>query len=579
MLREETFHTVPSVEHSFTSAELFDLLRMTDSVEMPVSFMRDLSRARSLNEVLDSTTECLCAWLQVERASVALCDGNGMLQIWARAGNELARIDKSVSASNGRIGRAFQTNRLILSADLATCPEYDSMMLHQAGYRRVINAPVTFGDSCLGTLNVCTRDVDALGLREAFAMQCITGMLAPALAVLRRANESADAVAVADSLRRQAEGESAAKSSFIANVSHEIRTPMNAIMGMAQILADDDLTPAQTEKVETLLFSANSLVGILNDILDLSKIEAGKLEINRLRHRTAQVFSSSVDMWRDRASQNGTNLELQIAPDVPDTATFDAVRVQQCLSNLLSNALKFTRHGNVMVNVDAAVQDDDFAFAVSVRDQGSGIDPAQLERLFEPFQQGDSNVGGTGLGLAISRRLAKLMGGTLIATSQVGKGSTFRFSFLAGAPTTNAILPTRRSTTPIPRTDLTLPKGMRILLAEDIPTNRYVIRGMLAGQPVSLCETENGAEALACLDQEEFDIVLLDMNMPVMDGPETIAALRARRDAASHIPVIAITADAMTGDRERYLKLGINGYLPKPLDKTLLIAEIARHTT
>ncbi|MEL7000830.1 MAG: ATP-binding protein, partial [Pseudomonadota bacterium] len=386
------------------------------------------------------------------------------------------------------------------------------------------------------------------------------------------------AVAQAEALQRQAESESAAKSSFIANVSHEIRTPMNAIMGMAQLLSDEQLSKAQAEKVDTLVYSAKSLIAILNDVLDLSKIEAGKLVIDRIRNRPTDVFSRTVEIWRGRASQNGTTIDLVLDRALPETALFDAVRVQQCLSNLLSNAIKFTCNGQVRVVVDSVETADATMFSVSVEDEGPGIDPTHLDQLFEPFQQGDGVVGGTGLGLAISRRLAELMGGTLTATSRLGEGSKFSFSFLAGAARMTAQAPSARRQESTPSTAERLSSGLRILLAEDIPTNRFVVRAMLSAQPVQLVEAENGAEALDWLDREHFDIVLLDMNMPVMDGPEMIGLLRARTDAVGRIPVLALTADAMTGDRERYLKLGINGYLPKPLDREHLIAEIARLT-
>lgn len=579
-MRGESFPVDPSVEHSFAPAELFDMLSMWEQFRVPVSFLRALTRAKTLNEALDSATGHLFAALKVERVSVAISDGEGLLQIWAQVGSKLARIDKSVPANYGRIGRAFNSGKLIISADLASCSDPDSEMLYKAGYRRVINAPIIFAGACIGTMNVCTHGVGDLGVREAFILQCVTSFLAPTLAALRSLDDSVGEVAKATALKEQAESESAAKSSFIANVSHEIRTPMNAIMGMAQILSDEDLTPAQAEKVETMLYSARSLIDILNDVLDLSKIEAGKLVINPLRNRPEEVFSRTVDVWRDRASQRGNTLSLFLQPDLPKTAVFDAVRVQQCLSNLLSNAIKFTDHGQVRILVAGADDDDATAFEVTVEDTGEGIAPEELEKLFEPFHQGRSTTGGTGLGLAISRRLAELLGGTLTARSAQGQGSQFTFTFVArrGSDTDpDGDAPPDDVDAQVPVA--ALPAGLRILLVEDIPTNRFVVRAMLDGHGIDVTEAENGAQALERLAEATFDIVLLDMNMPVMDGRETIAALRGRGGAASQLPVIALTADAMTGDRERYLKLGINGYLPKPLDQAALIAEIARLTS
>lgn len=579
-MRDESFNVDPLTEHSFEMSALFEVLSMWEHFEVPVSLMRALTRAETLTEALDGVTAHLYESLQLERASVAISDGTGLLQIWAQTGASFARMDKSVSDSVGRIGRAFQTGQLVVSADLAICQEPDSVILNKSGYRRVINAPIIFAGSCIGTMNVCTKELHGLGLREAFSLQSIACLLAPILAALRQLGTSEDQVARAAALQRQAESESAAKSSFIAHVSHEIRTPMNAIMGMAQMLAADELAPQQAEKVEAMLYSANSLMTILDDVLDLSKIEAGKLEIAPLRNSPGEVLGRVVDVWQDRARQRGTTLKLFFQPGVPAVAIFDAVRVQQCVSNLISNAIKFTEKGDVRILVSARQVSDDTRFDVAVEDGGTGIDPEEMQRLFEPFRQGRGARGGTGLGLTISRRLAEMMGGALSATSQPGQGSRFVLSFVARSCEAGPALAmpdkaAARNTAKSP----VLPQGLRILLVEDINTNRLVVQTMLQKLDVELTEVVNGQAALDILSQSSFDIILLDMNMPVLDGPGMIAAMRARDDAVGRLPVIALTADAMSGDRERYLKLGINGYLPKPIYKNDLIAEIARLVT
>ncbi len=380
--------------------------------------------------------------------------------------------------------------------------------------------------------------------------------------------------------RAEALAASAAKSAFLANMSHEIRTPLNGIMGMAQVLDTAVADPVQREMVATIIDSSRTLLALLNDVLDLSKIEAGKFDIAPGDTDLHDLLRRQVKLWKPRAEEKQLNLSMSFDADLPRHMSIDAVRVQQCLSNLLSNAIKFTETGGVEVLV-RPVDDagEGVLIEIEVRDTGSGMDADTLARLFQPFEQADGTTqrrfGGTGLGLSITRRLAQLMGGDAVAESSEGDGSIFRLSFRgrrAHAP---------ESRNPVQAAEpgdvrATLKQaGLRILLVDDHPINRKVAALFLAPVGVKVVEAANGLEAIAALEREPFDLMLLDMHMPEMDGPATIAHVRARPEPWSNLPVVALTADAMSGDRERYLALGMDGYLSKPLSERDLLTVIA----
>lgn len=447
--------------------------------------------------------------------------------------------------------------------------------------------------------------------------------------------------------RRAAEAASEAKSEFLAAMSHEIRTPLNGILGMAQALGSRDISPEELDMVSIILESSKSLMTILNDILDLSKIEAGKLEIcpvsGDLRHKLTRLQK----FYAPTAEEKGLYLKLVIDPHVPGMLVFDPVRMRQAVSNLISNALKFTSTGGIIVAVKSTAIEghaDKHMVTIHVSDTGIGISAEQRQNLFNNFSQADSSTtrkfGGTGLGLAIARRLARMMGGDIKVNSQAGKGSVFTLTFMADigdavAPRDHTtelelVLASQRNTTtqtasaPIPpppepgpqpvfvssvrksaaseldgmidvssdwieQSD-TFPareratemvarstnslRGLRVLIVDDNSVNRRVARLLIEPQGLIATEAENGREALDMLVREPFDMVLLDMHMPVMDGREAIKAIRASSEAWQKIPVIALTADAMSGDREKCLALGMDGYVAKPVDQRELFVEI-----
>jgi PAS domain S-box-containing protein len=372
----------------------------------------------------------------------------------------------------------------------------------------------------------------------------------------------------------QAEVATLAKSNFLASISHEIRTPLNGILGMAQVLNNDPLTEAQKGRISIISESGQTLMALLDDVLDISKIDAGKMEIALVDGDLRQTLEHVRQLFLSRAEERGLQLSLEVDDSVPARLRYDPVRVRQCFGNLLSNGIKFTEQGGVKVRVSAQEQHTgEWRICIAVIDTGIGMDLDTRSNLFLPFLQGDASVsrrfGGTGLGLAITRQLARLMGGDVIVDSVPGIGSTFSLLLMASASEKPVVEPIETPASPVEQMAERSMKRVlnaRVLLVDDNPVNRHVVRLFMAQFLPQFVEAVNGEEALARLHEQPFDIVLLDVHMPVMDGKETIKRIRASDAPWRDIPVIALTADAMSGDKERYMALGMSDYISKPID-------------
>ncbi|MDX9912598.1 MAG: ATP-binding protein [Phycisphaerales bacterium] len=377
--------------------------------------------------------------------------------------------------------------------------------------------------------------------------------------------------------RDQATAASATKSQFLANMSHEIRTPLTAVIGYAEILRDQEWQSMERrEYVETICRNGSHLLALVNDILDITRLDAGQLRLERLVVRPLEVLDEVCELLRVRADGKGLRLEIEREWPLPRTIMGDPMRIRQILLNVVGNAIKFTECGGVRVHARSTVWQDEPAMRFDVIDTGIGMTQDVIDRLFRPFHQADASMarrfGGAGLGLAISRELARLMGGEIETRSTPGTGSTFSITLPVGMATAEPDLPV--PTNPIAHADKPAGalQGVRVLVAEDGPDNQRLIRHHLTRAGADVTVVENGLLALDAVESgAEFDLVLMDMQMPEMDG---YTATRTLRERGRTLPIIALTAHAIAGDRERCLDAGCDEYLTKPIDRATLIARI-----
>jgi signal transduction histidine kinase len=367
--------------------------------------------------------------------------------------------------------------------------------------------------------------------------------------------------------RLRAEQASAAKSDFLATISHEIRTPLNAVVAAGALLGRTRLSKAQAEHVAMLGNAGEVLLGLLNDVLDLSKIESGKLQVEAAEFALRDKLEASVQLWSPRAAEKGVVMVTRLSGDVPPRVVTDPLRFQQIVFNLLSNAVKFTDHGRIELSAGVA----DGRLWLEVADTGCGMTSEVAARVFHSFEQASASTsrqrGGTGLGLAISRQLAGIMDGELSVRSVPGEGSTFRLEL--------PVALARPAATAIADDAAAALEGLEVLLADDHPVNQRIVRLYLEPLGCRVTAVDDGGEAVEAAALRPFDLILMDMQMPVLDGVEATRRIRAGGGPNAATPVFALTANAMQEHRDVWAAVGVDIFLTKPIDLNLLLQTIA----
>ncbi|MCE5267939.1 MAG: response regulator, partial [Planctomycetaceae bacterium] len=481
-------------------------------------------------------------------------------------------------------GCVARDGRRIVAEDIQTTPDPRTDLVRSYGVQAYACHPLMDQNQVIGTISFGSRSKPRFSEDELSLMKAVADHVSIAMQRIR----------LLESLERHAqaaEAANSAKSQFLANMSHELRTPMNAILGMIEAAIPKASDATVRDCLETAKSSADLLMTLLNDLLDSAKIESGKLELESAPFSLRRTLDQTARMLSSRASEKGLRFHCHVSDETPDVVVGDRTRLQQVLLNLAGNAIKFTERGEVAIKVehresevssktpDAEASGTALSslstLHISVRDTGIGIAAAALERLFQPFSQADASMmrrfGGTGLGLHICKNLVELMGGRIHVESQVGRGSTFSFTIRLPLA---AELPADRQP---PAAILAEPSHkLRILLVEDNPANQKVATLVLRDRGHAVEVAKDGHEALAMSARNRYDAILMDVQMPGMNGLDATAAIRAREGSGRHVPIIATTAHALPDDAERCLAAGMDGYLPKPIDARKTIALVER---
>jgi signal transduction histidine kinase/CheY-like chemotaxis protein len=502
----------------------------------------------------------------VSAAAILLVDAD-RIRFKSKTGIDVVELPRAAWFCN----ELFAIQEPLIVGDIAADPRFGDHSIAAAldGFRFYAGAPLrTREGHCIGTL--CVMDQAP---RPHFFLADIRQLVALADIVIDEFELRQVRYEIAHT-RQQAEVASQAKAEFLATMSHEVRTPLNGVLGMTLALLQTNLNPTQYDYVKTILHSGDLLLAVLGDILDLSRIEAGQLTIENIDFDLVRGLDEAQVLWGALAAEKGLSFAIERQADLPERLRGDPARLLQILFNLVNNAIKFTERGEIVIRVGCRdLPGLGIELDVAVADTGIGIDLAVQPKLFNKFIQGDSSVtrrfGGSGLGLAICKQLVTLMGGSIGIESRPRHGSTVWFK----VPCESARSPV---TIPVPVCVSALQQTAHILLVEDDLVSQQVVLVTVRFSAYTVDVVGNGKEAIAALQRRHYDLVLMDVSMPEMDGLTATKEIRKLPGAISRVPIIALTAHAMPGDRDRFLGGGMNDYVSKPIDPTQLFAAIAR---
>jgi signal transduction histidine kinase/CheY-like chemotaxis protein len=562
------------------NARLFETERAArEQAETLRATAQSLASTLSLAEVFELVLSELRKVVPYDSCSVQQLEGDEMVIV---GGYGFPNLDELVgqrfnwSDADDPAGEVVQGREPVIIPDASARFAHFAKEIHGGGsVKGWMGVPLLTGDGLIGMITLDKHEARFYTAEHAQMAKAFAAFAATAIEKARLFDEIQSLLAEAKDARAAADAANAAKGTFLAAMSHEIRTPMNAVLGMSELLIRSELDAEQRDSVSTILRSGEALLAIIDDILDFSKIEAGRMELDAAPFALRDCIDGAVGLIGSLARRKGIALSAVFGPNVPDVVLGDASRLQQILLNVLNNAVKFTEQGEVIASVSASGPDDAglLEIRVTVRDTGIGIPADRIGRLFQPFTQTDPSItrrfGGTGLGLAISKRLAEAMGGTMWAESDgTGRGSSFHITIKVQAAAAGAAAVTARDPQRAPADldpELAGRHPLRILLVEDNPINQKLALRLLSRMGYEADVAVNGVEAVDAVEQRSYDLVLMDVQMPEMDGLEATRTIVERVEVARMPRIVAMTANAMAGDRESCFAAGMHGYLAKPI--------------